>query len=172
MHHRSVREPTFQDLRVLPKVSISRADSSHRRQLRTLLIEAHIGHSGTVRINEILVATSRGKILGCAGLEMVGCSAIVHSVAVRKESRRRGVGMRLIRECMSAARKQGAILVALTTMFWNVGFFRKCGFETLSRRALPSALQVHKAFCAAKYRYTTPMIATFRVSQETISLDD
>jgi N-acetylglutamate synthase-like GNAT family acetyltransferase len=157
---------------VLPEVSISRAESSHRRQLRSLLIGAHIGNSGTVRINEMLVATSRGKILGCAGLEMVDCSAIVHSVSVRKEWRRRGVGLRLIRECMSAAGKQGAIVAALTTMFWNVGFFRKCGFETVSRKVLPSALQVHKAFCAATYRYTTPMIATLRASQETSSLHD
>ncbi len=143
--------------RALSGLSISHAATTQRGLLRSFLIAAHIGSLGTVRIEELVVATLGNELVGCAGVEIAGDCAILHSVAVRKAWRGRGIGMQLVRRCLSQARKQRVTYFALTTMFWNVDFFRQCGFETISRKELPTELRSHRFFSLPRYRYTTPM---------------
>jgi hypothetical protein len=43
-------------------------------------------------------------------------------------------------------------------MFWNVNFFRRFGFRTISRQELDPTLREVDLFSHLKYRFTTPML--------------
>jgi len=79
-------------------------------------------------------------MLGCAALEKAGGYAVVHSVSVEKSWRRHGIGTTLMRRCLKDAKSRGFQAIGLTTMFWNIRFFKRMGFRTVSREKLPASL--------------------------------
>jgi N-acetylglutamate synthase-like GNAT family acetyltransferase len=63
---------------------------------------------------------------------------------------------------LQEARTNGAEIVVLMTMFWNVNFYRKLGFETTSRKLLPEALKGHPMIYDPSLRRSTPMVLDLR----------
>ncbi|MBZ5505827.1 MAG: GNAT family N-acetyltransferase [Acidobacteriia bacterium] len=108
---------------------------------------------------DIVVEASRGnQLLGCCALDFVGRVAILHSLAIDRQTRRRGIGRALVERCVRLAGARQAHCVVALTMFWNVNFFRKCGFATTSRKLLPPSLANHPLVFDSAFRRATPMI--------------
>ncbi|HWO33096.1 MAG TPA: GNAT family N-acetyltransferase [Candidatus Acidoferrum sp.] len=146
----------------LPKVLISKAAPKQADNLRTFLLRANIGADAVPAVREFWTATFQKRIVGCAAIQRVGLYGIIHSIAVEKACRRQGIGTKLLKHCLREARTDRLQLVALTTMFWNIAFFKRAGFETTSRKRLPLELQGHPDFFSPRFRYTTPMILVLR----------
>lgn len=67
-------------------------------------------------------------VVGCAGLEVYGEAALLRSVVVAPERRRRDEGRRLVEAALAEARRRGVARVYLFTM--NAGaFFGRLGFR-------------------------------------------
>jgi N-acetylglutamate synthase-like GNAT family acetyltransferase len=143
-------------------IVVQRAAHKQRKAIISLLRRSRIGRDSVESIRGMWVAMAGPRVVGTAGIELLRGIAVLHSVAIEKELRRRGVGLRLVTHSMREARAAGVSAIALTTMFWNVNFFRRAGFETISRGNLPAPLRQHSLFCSPKYKYTTPMFLEFR----------
>lgn len=61
--------------------------------------------------------------------------AEIRSLAVRRDSIRRGIGARLIRHCLAEAAELGAARVFALT--YQDGFFKKLGFAEIDKKDLP-----------------------------------
>src|SRR5262245_19639973 len=126
-------------MRTNPRVVVRAIRAGDFDATRRLLAGAHIGAEDNPDLAGFFVAVSAGSIVGCGGFERCGRASILHSIVVDKKARRRGVGRRLV-AAIIGCRSSGVQVVALMTMFWNVNFFRRVGFRTVSRRALPESL--------------------------------
>jgi amino-acid N-acetyltransferase len=139
-------------------IRIAKADTRNTRSIRLLLSAAGIPIEGTLRRRECWVAIIDGRVIGCSRIEVVGDCGLLRSVAVEKGWRHKGVGSRLVNKSLLQIRSTGRTRIALVTMFWNVNFFRRFGFRTVSRKELDPTLQKVDLFSHPKYRFTTPML--------------
>ncbi len=86
-------------------------------------------------LHAFVVAEDGGKIVGSAGLEAYGDTALLRSVAVAPEHRGRGVGRRLVESALTEARHRRLREVVLLTET-AAPFFRRLGFQEVERAAL------------------------------------
>ena len=87
-------------------------------------------------IRDFTVITSGGELLGCGALHFYSPTlAEIRSLAVRERAKTHGVGRRLIEALVAEAALYE--LDAVFAFTYVVEFFRKLGFETLERGALP-----------------------------------
>ena len=78
------------------------------------------------------VAELDGAIVGSAGLEQVTPGLLRLGMAIVKEHRRKGLGARLVRQCLDHAKAQGAHKVVLEVWPHNSGaisLYERFGFE-------------------------------------------
>lgn len=88
-----------------------------------------------------LVARDRGRLVGCAALELYGRAALLRSVAVAAPLRGRGVGQALTSAALALARGRGVRTVYLLTET-AAQFFPKFGFAVVTRASVePAVLQ-------------------------------
>ncbi len=86
-----------------------------------------------------LVLIEQEKLLGCVALEPYGADlAEIRSLAVDPEIRGRGLGTRLLRAALAAARRRKIARVFAVTH--TPEFFGRHGFTTSTRWALPEKL--------------------------------
>jgi len=142
----------------MPSVIIAMADARKIRAMRLLLREVGIPIKEPLRRRECWVATANGHVIGCSRIEIVGEYALLRNVAVEKVWRHKGVGSRLVKKCLLEIRAADRTMIALVTMFWNVNFFRRFGFRTVSRQDLHTQLRKMDVFSHPTYRFTTPML--------------
>ena len=95
-----------------------------RAQLPTAGVAAALPH--------FVVAESEGKLVGVAGLEVYGASALLRSVAVEDSWRGSGVGRSLIDRALGEARQAGIEDVFLLTTTAE-HYFPRFGFSCVSR---------------------------------------
>ena len=109
-------------------------------------VEEHLGG--------FLLSFEEGSLTGCAGLERYGSIALLRSVAVASEQRRRGLGQELVRRALVRARAEGikSVLLLTTTA---AHFFQRFGFVSISRAEVPGALR-----CSAELQGACPDSAT------------
>ena len=87
------------------------------------------------------VAARRGGTLcGIAALERHDNAGLLRTVAVAPAERRRGTGLALVADRLTAARDAGVSAVYLLTTT-AAPFFRRFGFADADRRAVPAALR-------------------------------
>ena len=79
-----------------------------------------------------VVAESEGQLVGVAGLEVYGASALLRSVAVEESWRGSGVGRTLIDRALGQARQAGIEDVFLLTTSAE-HYFPRFGFSCVSR---------------------------------------
>jgi amino-acid N-acetyltransferase len=94
------------------------------------------------------VAESGGTIVGVAGVESYGTSALLRSVAVRPDWRSSGIGRALVKAALEAAREEGVRDVYLLTTTAEC-YFPRLGFSTIPRDDVPLALQASVEFRGA-----------------------
>jgi amino-acid N-acetyltransferase len=100
-----------------------------------------------------MVVSREGKrVIGCAGWERHGAAALLRSVAVRAQARRRGLGQALVRTALGRIAAEGAREVVLLTND-AAPFFETLGFARIERARLPDAVrasrQVTMTCCAS-----------------------
>ncbi len=90
-------------------------------------------------VARFLVFIEQEKLLGCVALEPYGAElAEIRSLAVDPEIRGRGLGTRLLRAALAAARRRKIARVFAVTH--TPEFFGRQGFTTSTRWALPEKL--------------------------------
>lgn len=92
-----------------------------------------------------VVVRRGGALVGCAGLERYGDSALLRSVAVAPSLRSEGVGRALVEDRLSAARALGLASVFLLTTT-AAAYFRKLGFVDVERVAAPAEVHASTQF--------------------------
>ncbi|CAB3728575.1 arsenic resistance N-acetyltransferase ArsN2 [Paraburkholderia rhynchosiae] len=97
-------------------------------------------------IEGFLVAVdSRGSVIGCAGLEPLGSSVLLRSLAVAPESRGTGIARMLVTRLEDIARSCNRETVWLLTTTAEK-FFERSGYERISRNDLPCEVQSCRQF--------------------------
>ena len=90
-------------------------------------------------VRDFFIFEDRGKISGVCALHVLWEDlAEVRSVAVKKELQKTGIGRRLVRRCISDAKRLGVNRVFVLT--YQPVFFRKLGFEDIDKSALPQKI--------------------------------
>lgn len=92
-----------------------------------------------------LVARDNGQLCGVAGLEPLGASALLRSVAVDPKWRRKGVARALCDALARQARTQGAQRLYLLTTDAD-RYFSSLGFNAVQRDALPPEVRATTQF--------------------------
>ena len=109
-------------------------------------IESLLGKAGLpacevdTHLQNFLVATRQGQLLGCAGMELYGTTALLRSLTVEPEYRRMGLGRRLTAALLDQARRRGCVEAVLLTST-AVELARSFGFGETPREVLPQAVR-------------------------------
>jgi amino-acid N-acetyltransferase len=121
-------------------VEIRRAVRSDRAAVESLLRANALPLDGVhEHFGSFVVATSGSKVIGTAGVELHGESALLRSVAVAPDFRGTGLGTRLTDAALALAAAAGATSVSLLTTT-ATPFFAARGFAVVPWSALPSSL--------------------------------
>jgi predicted GNAT family N-acyltransferase len=75
------------------------------------------------------LATSAGKAVGTARVVMHGSGAKIGRMAVLKGYRRKGIGTKLLRRAIAAAKRQNAQKIYLHAQVAVIGFYEALGFR-------------------------------------------
>ena len=90
-------------------------------------------------VEKFILEFNDGQLIACAGLELHGTSALLRSVAVSTSQRSSGLGARLVKAQLEAARALEATSVSLLTTTAEM-YFPRFGFEIVPRSTLPTEL--------------------------------
>jgi amino-acid N-acetyltransferase len=113
------------------------------------------------------VARRGEELVGVAALEAYGRTGLLRSVAVASGERKRGTGIALVANRLTAAANQGLESVYLLTTT-AAPFFRRFGFANADRCSAPAELQASPEFAAIcpasatclRLRITGPVVTT------------
>ena len=130
-------------------VSIRTAHEGDLSAVSGLLASAGLPTAGVEEwLPHFLVAEDSGQIVGAAGLELYGSSALLRSVAVRPDWRGSGLGRQLVDQLLSMAQERGAHDVYLLTTTAE-HYFPRLGFACITRAQVPPAVQRSVEFAEA-----------------------
>jgi len=90
-------------------------------------------------VETTLIARDKGKIMGCAAVEVYGQAGLLRSLAVDAGRRGEGLGERLTKAALELARQRGVRTVYLLTTTAS-HFFPRFGFTAIPRAELDPAL--------------------------------
>jgi amino-acid N-acetyltransferase len=97
-------------------------------------------------VTDLLVAVEDGRVIGVAGLESYGDTALLRSVAVSSPGG--GLGTRLVQALLEQARQAGVETVVLLTTT-AAAFFPRFGFTVVTRDDVPAAVHASAEFQGA-----------------------
>lgn len=90
-------------------------------------------------IRDFFICMDKNKLLGTAALHVLWEDlAEIRSVAVENRYQGKGIGKKLIEECLKEAKTLGVKRVFALT--YNPEFFRKLGFKDIDKNALPQKI--------------------------------
>ena len=118
-------------------------------EVLTLLGRAHLPAAGVAEaFSYFVVAEHESKLVGAAGLEIYGASALLRSVVVEDSWRGTGVGRRLIDRALAEAKRRGIDDVFLLT---NTAehYFPRFGFACVSRDSVSEEVRASIEFQGA-----------------------
>ncbi|MBU4488937.1 MAG: N-acetyltransferase, partial [Candidatus Omnitrophica bacterium] len=88
------------------------------------------------KIRDFYVYEQKGKVIGCGALhiswERLG---EIRSLAVQKGRQKKGIGRRIVKECIKEARNLGLEKVFVLT--YKPEYFRRFGFKDIDKYQLP-----------------------------------
>lgn len=126
--------------------TIRRATPHDWPRLAVLLETAELPLAGAQEhLPDFLLAFRADALIGSAGLECYGGTALLRSVAVAPTEHGQGLGQALVQKTIEYASTLGLHqLVLLTTT--AVEFFPRFGFQPISRAEVPLAVQASVEF--------------------------
>jgi amino-acid N-acetyltransferase len=91
-------------------------------------------------LNEIYdICTNKSKIVGTSALHIMWEDlAEIRSIAVLREYHNKGIGKKLIEECLKEAQALGVKKIFVLT--YNPDFFKKIGFHEIDKNTLPQKI--------------------------------
>jgi amino-acid N-acetyltransferase len=95
--------------------------------------------------NFVIATNEEGSLLGVAGLEICGQSALLRSVAVEKNFRRMGHGRALVDAVLRNAKQNGVHTVYLLTES-AFDYFKHLGFDLVDRMDIDEAVMASLEF--------------------------
>jgi len=95
-------------------------------------------------LQDFLVLTRGGRIVGVGGLEFHGPDALLRSLAVAESTRRTGLGARLCAALTERAGGRDIYLLTLTAQAW----FGRRGFVRIAREVAPPSIRGSAQFAA------------------------
>jgi amino-acid N-acetyltransferase len=104
-----------------------------------------------------VVARQNGRLVGMAAIEIYPEGGLLRSVAVDQALRGTGVGIRLARAAIDAARTLRLPALYLLTATAE-GFFPKFGFERITRAGVPPSVLASVEFATACPASATVMV--------------
>lgn len=129
--------------------SIRAATADDRAAVHALLRDAALPLDGVPDdLAHFLVAEQDGALVGVIGLEAYGEVGLLRSAAVAAALRSSGVGERLVRALLDAARTAGIRELTLLTTTAEA-WFPRFGFERITRDDAATALQASEEFRGA-----------------------
>ena len=125
------------------------ARSGDLPEVLALLRKAELPSAGVSEtFSDFFVAEQDGRLIGAAGLEVYGSSALLRSVVVEDEWRGSGVGGRLIDLALGEAKARGIEDVfLLTTTAEN--YFPRFGFACVGRKEVSAGVKASMEFQGA-----------------------
>ena len=98
-------------------------------------------------LRDILVFKDKaGRVAGCCGLHIVWEElAEIRSLAVLESHQHRGIGRRLVEECISEAKELG--IGRVFTLTYEVGFFERLGFRLVDKNMFPQKVWADCLHC-------------------------
>lgn len=143
------------------QLKILRADNRHLKDINRLIRGAKIGDGIKKPVKNFWIARLNKKIVGCAGLDLIGNkSAIFTHLVVAKKFRHQGIGLALINHRKRVARQRRANVLALITMYYYYNFYKRRGFKVVKRADLPEHLKNYWMFTAKRYKKCAVMIGS------------
>lgn len=124
-----------------PVISVSR----DLGEVKTLLAACGLPTSDLRDDGVFLVARDKGQLCGVAGLELLGASALLRSVAVDPKRRRQGIAHALCDAIAQHARQQSVRRLYLLTTDAD-RYFSTLGFTKTERDALPPEVRATTQF--------------------------
>ena len=115
-------------------------------RIEALITGEHLPAYGLDEFLETFFVLADGEhIVGCVGLEVYGEAALLRSVVIAPERRRRDEGRRLVEAALSEARRRGVARVYLFTMSAG-GFFGRLGFREVEPEEFEEAVRASRQF--------------------------
>ena len=129
------------------EVVIEAAGAQDASAIRALLAASHLPLEDLTPDHwpHFVVARRASRLIGVAGLEIVGRFALLRSVAVAPEHRRRGMASQLVAELEAFAHAHGVEAAYLLTTTAE-DFFARRGYQRTNRAAAPEAMQATTEF--------------------------
>ncbi len=123
-------------------MNIVLASSGDEPWIRQLLALCGLPHEDIPpqHLSHFWVIKERGEILGSAGLEILGRSALLRSLAVDPRFRKRGFASELTKRAEDYAASLNIKEIYLLTMTAE-SFFRKRGYQKTERNSAPPEIQ-------------------------------
>ena len=122
-------------------VEIRLASATDLADIEAMLVAASLPVEGVAdHVTTFRVATSGGRVIGSAGVELYGDAGLLRSVVVRPDAQGQGVGATLTHQIVADVKRAniGELFLLTTTA---PAYFERLGFEQVSRQSVPSALQ-------------------------------
>ncbi len=121
------------------KLILRKSKPEDKDMIRSLLTEAKL-HVESLDGNTttFYMAEENGRLVGMAGFEFYGKDALLRSVAVPAELRRKGIGSVIVDLMLDEARRSKIRRVVLLTETAE-DFFSRKGFETVDRARISNA---------------------------------
>jgi amino-acid N-acetyltransferase len=134
------------DIRNCDCLEFRTAHSADLPNVVDLLGRAHLPTAGVAQaLPHFIVAEREGELIGVAGLEVYGASALLRSVAVEDSWRGTGVGRTLIDRALGHARQAGIHDIFLLTTTAE-HYFPRFGFACVSRDEVTAEVRASVEF--------------------------
>jgi amino-acid N-acetyltransferase len=128
-------------------LTLRRASGSDWEAIAALLDQHRLPLAGARdHMADFLVAVQDARIVGVAGLERYGDTALLRSVAVSSPAG--GLGTRLVQALLEHAHQSGVDTVVLLTTT-AAAFFPRFGFTVVTREDVPAAVHASAEFQGA-----------------------
>ena len=115
-------------------------------KIAALLVTADLPLAGAdEHLPDFFLVFREDLLVGTAGLERYGDTALLRSVAVASTERGQGLGQALVRQALAHAASLGLRQVVLLTTT-AADFFPRFGFEPINRAEVPLAVQASVEF--------------------------
>ena len=130
-------------------VELRSARAADLPEVLALLQKAELPAAGVVdTFRDFFVAEREGRLIGAAGLEIYGASALLRSVVVQDDWRGSGVGRSLIDLALGEAKARGIEDVFLLTTTAE-HYFPRFGFACISRDTVAGEIRASPEFQGA-----------------------
>jgi len=133
-----------------PQLAFSNAKPGDLEAVLRLLNSANLTAEGVRENleNFIILPDPNSELIGVAGLEYYGDSALLRSVAVSEPHRGEGIGQTLVERCIVESKRRNVRHLYLLTETAEM-FMQRFGFRRLDKGLVDSRLQASEEFKGA-----------------------